>query len=95
MSLHYNWDNGYLFVNGKEIYNFKANNGKINFLTQFCLGSISNGCGAVDSREVSLKGNVYDFTVDFNAINTSDIINMHKYLMIYKIMSWLIKQVFI
>ena len=94
LSLHYSWDNGYLFVNGKEIYNFKANNGKINFPTQFCLG-ISNGCGSVDSREVSLKGNVHDFTVDFNAINTSDIINMHKYLMIYKMMSWLIKQVFI
>ena len=24
MSLHYNDDNGYLFVNGKEIYKFKA-----------------------------------------------------------------------
>ena len=26
LSLHYNDDNSYLFVNGKEIYKFKANN---------------------------------------------------------------------
>ena len=26
-----------------------------NFLTQFCLGSISNGFRATDSKEVSLK----------------------------------------
>ena len=39
-SLHYNSDNNYLFVNTIEIYNFKADNGRVNFSTQFCLGSI-------------------------------------------------------
>ena len=33
LSLHYNSDNSYLFVNRKEIYNFKANNGNVNFLS--------------------------------------------------------------
>ena len=42
LSLHYNNDNSYLFVNGKEIYKFKANNGNVNFPSRFCLGSISN-----------------------------------------------------
>ena len=37
---------------------------KINFSTQFCLGSISNGFSNTESREVSLNGNVYDFSVD-------------------------------
>ena len=35
----------------------------VNFPTQFCLGSISNKSGAVDYREDSVKGNVYDFQV--------------------------------
>ena len=51
----------YLFVNEKEIFKFKANNKNVNFPTQFCLGSISNGFSALESREVSLNGNVYDF----------------------------------
>ena len=58
LSLHYNHDNSYLFVNGKEIFKFKANNGNVNFPTQFCLVTISNGFGAIDSIDVSLKGNV-------------------------------------
>ena len=49
LSLPYNGDNSYLFVNGKEIYKFKPNN---IFSTQFCLGKISNKFGAIDSREV-------------------------------------------
>ena len=39
----------YLFVSGKEI---------------FCLGSISNQFGATESTVVSLKGNVYGFSID-------------------------------
>ena len=43
MSLHYNADNSYLFVNGQEIFKFKAENKNFNCPTQFCLGIISNG----------------------------------------------------
>ena len=64
LSLHYDGDNSYLFVNGKEIFKFKASNRNINFPTQFYLGSIFNGFGVLESREVSLNGNVYDFSVD-------------------------------
>ena len=42
LNFAYNADNSYLFVSGKGILKFKANNKKVNFLTQFCLGSISN-----------------------------------------------------
>ena len=47
-------------------------------------GSISNGFCATESRELSLKGNVYDFdfSVDYNDIDKSDILNIHKYLMV-------------
>ena len=32
-----------IFVNEKEVFKFKADNRNVNFRTQFCLGSISNG----------------------------------------------------
>ena len=81
MNLHYNRDISYLFVNGIEIFILKADNKNVNFPTRFCLGSISNGFSATESREVSLNGNVYDFSVDYNSIDKSDILNIHKYLM--------------
>ena len=80
-SLHYNADDSYLFFNGKEIFKFKADTKKVNFLAQFCFGSISNGFSATKSREVSLNGNVYTFSVDYNSIDKSDMLNIHKYLM--------------
>ena len=61
LSWHYNADNSYLFVNGKEIFKFKADNKNVNFPSQFCLRSISNGFSNTESREVSLNGNVYYF----------------------------------
>ena len=64
----------------KKSLNLKPKTNNVNFPTQFCLGSISNGFRATESREVSLNGNVYDFTVDYNSIDKSDILNIHKYL---------------
>ena len=81
LSLNYNVENSYLFVNGKEIFKFKANNKNVNFPTQFCHKNISNGSSATKSREVSLNGNVYDFPFDYISIDKSDILNVHKYLM--------------
>ena len=69
-----------LFVNGKELFKLKADNKDVNFPTQFNLGSISNGFSATESNEVSLNGNVYDFSVDYSPIDKSDILNIHKYL---------------
>ena len=55
MSLHYNDGNGYLFVNGEEIFRFKAGNKNVNFPTQFSLGSISKGVSTTEFKEVSLN----------------------------------------
>ena len=63
LGLRYNGDNSYLFVNEKEIFKFKANDGIVNFPTQFFLGIISHGFSATESREVSLKRCLYDFSV--------------------------------
>ena len=67
LSLHYNGDNSYLFVNRIEVCNFKSYTGIVKFQTQFCIGSISNRFGAAEFREVSLAGNAYDFSVNYNA----------------------------
>ena len=77
LHFHYNSDNNNLFVNGKEIYKFKASNKNVNFPSQFCLRSTSNKFDYVDLEEVSLK-----FSVDYNAIDKYNILNIHKYLMI-------------
>ena len=70
-----------MFVNGKEIFKFKADNKNFNFPTQRCVGCISNEFSATESREVSLNGNVHDFSVHYNSIDKFDILNIHKYLM--------------
>ena len=48
---------------------------------QICLGSVYNGFSAIESREVSLNGNVYDFSVDYNFVDKSEILKIHMYLM--------------
>ena len=63
-----------MYVNRKEIYKFNADNGNANFQNRFCLESISDG--------LSLGGNVYDFSVDHNTIDKSDILHIQKHLMI-------------
>ena len=52
----------------------------VNFPTQFFFGIISNGISATVSREVSLNWYAYDFSVDYNSIDKSDIPKIHKYL---------------
>ena len=69
-----------LFVNEREIRKFKASNKNSNSPSEFCLGSISNKFDEVE--EVYFKGNVYDFSVDYDAIDKSNVLNIHKYLMI-------------
>ena len=65
-----------MFLNGKEIVKFKDDNKNVNFPTQFCLGSISNGFRNTESREVSLNENVYDFSVDKSSIDKYDILKI-------------------
>ena len=82
MGLHYNADNSYLFVNGKEIINFKADNKNVNFLTPFCLRRISDGFSAIESREVSLNGNMYHFSVCYNSIDKSAACSLYYWVLV-------------
>ena len=85
LSVHYNGNNSCLFVTRKEIFSFNADNKNVNFRTQFCLANISNGFGTIESIKVSLRRNEYDFSVDYNATSRSDLLNIHKYLMVQEI----------
>ena len=49
----------------------------IKMLTQFCLGSKSNGFSATESREVFSNEIVYDLSVDCSSIDKSHILNIH------------------
>ena len=73
--------NSYLFVNGKEIFKFKADNKNVNFPTRFCLESISDRFDDIESKEESLNRNANDFSVDYNSTDKSDILKIHEYLM--------------
>ena len=80
LSLHYNGANSYLFVNGTEIYKFKAKDSEI-VATPLCLGNISKDCSVNNMRKTGLNGYVYDFSVDYDAIAVDDLLDIHKYLM--------------
>ena len=80
LSLHYNGANSYLFVNSKEIIKFKAKNSEIT-LYELCLGNISKDWSINNMKKTDLKGCVYDFSFDYDAIAVSDIFDIHKYLM--------------
>ena len=79
LSLHYTGANSYLFVNGTEITKFKAKDSEIAGYP-LCLGNISKDWSVDNMEKTGLKGYVYDFSVDYDAIAVSDILDIHKYL---------------
>ena len=81
LSLHYNGDNSYLFVNGREELKFKTKTDKI-INKNLCLGNLSHNWTRDQSTKTSLYGNIYDFVVNYKAISgTTTIYDMHRYLM--------------
>ena len=80
LSLHYNGANSYLFVNGTEIYKFKAKDSEI-VASPLCLGNISKDWSVDNLKKTRFTGYVYNFSVDYEAIAADDIKNIHKYLM--------------
>ena len=62
LSLHYNGDNSYLVVNGKEVTKFKANNSEL-IKYRMCLERLSKDYDRDSRKNTGLYGNVYDFSV--------------------------------
>ena len=81
LRLHYNGNDGYLFVNGAQELKFKA---KVDQMIneKLCLGNLSSEWTKSESEKTGLYGNIYDFVVDYKPIVGGDpIYDMHKYLM--------------
>ena len=80
LSLHYNGANSYLFVNGSEIYKFKAKDPEI-VATPLCLGKKSKDWATDNMKKAGFNGYVYDFCVDYYGTDVDDIVDIHNYLM--------------
>ena len=98
LSLHYNGSSSFLSVNATDTYQFEVKNSQIKDyslrLGNFSKDFITNNM----KKETGLNGVIKLFSVDFNTIDTDDILNIHKYLMKgtwWKINFELIKKIFI
>ena len=68
LSLHYNGDNSYLFANGRQELKLKAKDDQM-INEKLCLGNLSGEWTKSESEKTGLYGNIYDFVVDYGAIN--------------------------
>ena len=69
-----------MFVNGTEIYKFKAKDSEI-VATSLCLGNISKDWSVDNMKRTGFNGYLYDFSIDYETIEVDDIKDIHKYLM--------------
>ena len=80
LSLHYNGDDSYLFVNGRQELKFRAKIDQI-INEKLCLGNLSSEWTTIESEKTGLYGDIYDFSVDYKSINSvKPSYGMHRYL---------------
>ena len=80
LDLHYNGVDSYFFVNGTEIIKIKAKVSEF-VPTTLCPGNITEAFSEDITKKKGLNGYIYDFSVDYDYISTSNILGIHKYLM--------------
>ena len=81
ISLHYNGDESYFFVNGRQELKFKAKTDQL-VKEKLCIGNLSDQWTASESEKTGLYGSIYDFVVDYEQIvGVKTIYDMHRYLM--------------
>ena len=83
LSIHYNGSNSFLFVNAVKMYQFKAKDSEMKPYP-FCRGNISKKKKKITLSNMNkneLKESAEVFSVDHNPVDTSDILDIHKYLM--------------
>ena len=81
LSLHYNGDNSYLFVNGSQELKFKAS---VDYLDRnlLCVRNISSDWSLINGAKTGLYGNVYEFAIDYLSLSgVKTIYDIHRYLM--------------
>ena len=80
LSFHYNEANSYLFVNGTEIYKFKAKDSEIVVGPIFPV-NISKDWSIDNMKNTGFNRYVYDFSVNYYPIPVDNIEDIHKCLM--------------
>ena len=81
LSLHYNGNNSYLYVNGNQELKFKVKTDQL-VKEKLCLGNLSDHWTTSESEKTGLHGKIYDFVVDYEQIvGTTKIPDMHRYLL--------------
>ena len=81
LSLHYNDNNSYLFVNGRQELKFMCKTDQL-VKEKLCIGNLSDQWTTSESGKTGLYGNIYDFVVDYEQIvGVKAIYDMHRYLM--------------
>ena len=75
LSLHYNAANNYLFVNATEIHKFKVKHSEI-VPNNLCLGNVLKDFSASNMKKNVFNGHIYDFSVDYDAIDVDDILDI-------------------
>ena len=80
-SLHYNGDDSYLFVNGRQELKFKCKTDQL-VKEKLCIGNLSGQWTTSESEKTGLYGNIYDFVVDYEQFaGVKANYDMHRYLM--------------
>ena len=69
-----------MFVNGTEMNKFKAKDSEI-VASPLWLGNTSKEWSTDNMKRTGFNGYVYDFSVDYDATDVDDIVDIHKYLM--------------
>ena len=67
LSLHYNGENSYLFVNGRQELKFKCKTDQL-VKEKLCIGNLSDQWTTSESEKTGLYGSIYDFVVDYEQI---------------------------
>ena len=78
LSLHYNGDNSYLFVNGKEMIKFKAKDSEI-AANPLRLGNISKDFSESNMKKTGLYRSIYKLSIVYKVVAVDDIVDIHKY----------------
>ena len=80
LSLHYNGDNSYLFVNGRQELKFKAKTDQL-VKEKLCIENLSDQWTTSESEKTGVYGKIYDFVVDYEKISgVKAIYDMLRYL---------------
>ena len=77
LRLHYNGDNSYLFVNGRQELKFKATTDQL-VKEKLCIGNLSDQWTTSESEKTGVYGKIYDFVEDYEQISgVKTIYDMH------------------